>query len=165
MKLLGIAGWKNSGKTSLVVRLIAEFGNRGISVSTIKHSHHSFDIDKDGTDSFRHREAGAHEVIISSMRRWAIMHNLGNESEPGLFSLLSKLEEVDLVLVEGFKRTKFPKIEIRRLSAKGKELYPDDKSIIAIASDYELGQQSIPVHDLNNTSAIADFISQNVLSR
>ncbi|MYI91600.1 MAG: molybdopterin-guanine dinucleotide biosynthesis protein B, partial [Rhodobacteraceae bacterium] len=124
MNILGIAGWKNSGKTTLVRSLITELTNRNIRVSTLKHAHHDFDIDQPGTDSYKHRKAGAQEVLIVSPRRWALIHEETEVSKPDLTTMLGKLEDTDLVLVEGFKSLSFPKLEIRREDSSGPDLAP-----------------------------------------
>jgi len=135
VKVFGVIGWKNSGKTTLVERLVAEITARGLTVSTIKHAHHSVDVDQPGRDSFRHREAGAHEVILASPRRMALMRELRGAPEPGLADLLARLTPVDLVLVEGFKRETHAKIEAHR-RATGKALIASgDKTVLAVASD------------------------------
>ncbi|MGA1830476.1 MULTISPECIES: molybdopterin-guanine dinucleotide biosynthesis protein B [Rhizobium] len=155
----GISGWKNSGKTGLTVRLVEELTARGYRVSTVKHAHHDFDIDKPGADSFRHREAGAGEVAIVSGARFAIMHELRDEAEPTLAEILSRLAPCDLVLVEGYKREAIPKIELRRLESKSREpLAPIDPHIVAIATDHSLASQTLPVFELDDTASIADFI-------
>jgi molybdopterin-guanine dinucleotide biosynthesis protein B len=157
--VFGIAGWKNSGKTGLVVRLVTELTRRGYRVSTIKHAHHAFDMDKPGADSFRHREAGAHEVTIVSGTRFAIMHELRGDAEPTLDEVLARLAPADLVLVEGYKREPMPKIEVRRVEARSQEpLAPLDPHIVAIAADHPVEATSLPVFDLDDTAAIADFI-------
>ncbi|QFY60302.1 molybdopterin-guanine dinucleotide biosynthesis protein B [Rhizobium grahamii] len=159
-KVFGIAGWKNSGKTGLAVRLVEEFTRRGYSISTIKHAHHDFDIDKVGADSYRHRQAGAHEVTIVSGTRYAIMHELRGAPEPAFEEILSRLAPCDLVLIEGYKREQIPKIEARRLEAANREpLAPSDPFISAIAADHPVAEAFLPVFDLNDTSAIADFIA------
>src|SRR5262245_39731770 len=135
MRILGLAGWSGSGKTTLMTALIPEFVARGVTISTIKHAHHSFDIDQPGKDSWRHRAAGAHEVMIASDRRWALMHELRDEPEPGLDELVRKMSPVDLVLVEGFKRHAHRKIEVYRHSLGKPLLHPHDPFIIAVASD------------------------------
>ena len=165
--VFGISGWKNSGKTGLTVRLVEAFVARGYRVSTIKHAHHAFDIDKPGADSFRHREAGAQEVTIVSGARFAIMHELRNEAEPTLNEILPRIAPCDLVLVEGYKREPIPKIELRRLESKSREpLAPQDPTIVAIAADHPLEDETIPTFDLDATAAIADFIEQHLdLSR
>ncbi|MGC4025772.1 MAG: molybdopterin-guanine dinucleotide biosynthesis protein B [Mesorhizobium sp.] len=160
-RVFGITGWKNSGKTTLVERLVAELTRRGWKVSTVKHAHHAFDIDKEGTDSFRHREAGASEVAIVSGNRWALMHELRDESEPDLAAILERLAPCDLVLVEGYKRESHPKIEVRRVDAKERTpLAPNDPAIVAIASDHEVPASNLPSFSLDETAAIADFIER-----
>lgn len=161
MRIIGLAGWSGSGKTTLIKKLIPSLIARGSSVSTLKHAHHGFDLDQPGKDSFFHRTAGATEVIISSARRWAILHELREEPEWDLPALVAKMSPVDLVLVEGFKRDAFPKLEIHR-AANGKPLiHPDDPHIVAIAADIALPQAKIPVIDLNNVEAIADLLLKN----
>ena len=163
-RVFGIAGWKNSGKTGLAVRLVTEFTRRGYKISTIKHAHHDFDIDKVGADSFRHRQAGAHEVTIVSGSRFAIMHELRGDPEPSLQDVLDRIAPCDLVLIEGYKREPVPKIEARRLESKSREpLAPTDPHIVAIAADHAVEGTSLPVFDLDDTVAIADFIA-NVVS-
>lgn len=158
-KVFGIAGWKNSGKTGLAVRLVTELTARGYRVSTIKHAHHDFDIDKVGADSFRHREAGAQEVTIVSGTRFAIMHELRGAAEPSFEDILARLAPCDLVLVEGYKREPIPKIEARRLEAKNTTpLAPTDPHIHAIAADHPVEAPGLTVFDLNDTAAIADFV-------
>jgi molybdopterin-guanine dinucleotide biosynthesis protein B len=160
-KIFGIAGWKNSGKTGLAVRLVNELTGRGYRVSTVKHAHHDFDIDKVGADSFRHREAGAHEVTIVSGTRYAIMHELRGAPEPSFAEILSRLAPCDLVLIEGYKREPIPKIEARRLDAKNREpLAPTDPHIIAIAADHAVEDSGLAIFDLDDTLAIADFIER-----
>lgn len=162
-RIFGISGWKNSGKTGLAVRLVAEFTRRGYRISTIKHAHHDFDIDKVGADSFRHREAGAHEVTIVSGTRFAIMHELRGAPEPSFEDILARIAPCDLVLIEGYKREPVPKIEARRLEAANREpLAPGDPHIVAIAADHAVEGSAIPVFDLDDTVAIADFIAQKV---
>lgn len=158
-RVFGITGWKNSGKTTLTERLVTELTHRGWSVSTIKHAHHDFDIDIEGTDSYRHRAAGAGEVAIVSARRWALMHELRDEAEPKLGLILERLAPCDLVLVEGYKREAHWKIEARRLGAKDNTpLAPADPSIVAIATDHPQPDETLPVFDIDDISAIADFI-------
>ncbi len=160
-RVFGISGWKNSGKTGLTERLVQELTRRGYRISTVKHAHHDFDIDKPGADSFRHREAGAQEVAIVSGKRFAIMHELRDESEPSLEEILDRLGPCDLVLIEGYKREPVPKIELRRLEAKSQEpLSPGDPHIVAIAADHPVADTTLPVFDLADTEAIADFILQ-----
>lgn len=159
MKVFGVTGWKNSGKTGLVERLVSEFISRGLSVSTVKHAHHTFDVDHPGRDSYRHRAAGAKEVLLVSKNRWAIMHELRDEDEPELSEILKKVEKVDLVIIEGFKRDRHPKIEAFREETWTSAIAREDESIVAVAADIPLTDLKIPVFDLNNTSEIADFIS------
>ncbi|MBD8650588.1 molybdopterin-guanine dinucleotide biosynthesis protein B [Rhizobium sp. CFBP 13726] len=162
-RVFGIAGWKNSGKTGLAVRLVTEFTRRGYKISTIKHAHHDFDIDKVGADSFRHRQAGAHEVTIVSGTRFAIMHELRGDPEPSLQDVLDRIAPCDLVLIEGYKREPVPKIEARRIESKSREpLAPTDPHIVAIAADHAVEGTSLPVFDLDDTVAIADFIADVV---
>ncbi|WP_026623005.1 molybdopterin-guanine dinucleotide biosynthesis adapter protein [Ensifer sp. WSM1721] len=160
-KIFGIAGWKNSGKTGLMVRLVSEMTRRGYLVSTVKHAHHDFDIDKVGADSYRHREAGAHEVTIVSSTRFAIMHELRGAPEPSFEEVLSRLAPCDLVLIEGYKREPIPKIEARRKESVNREpLAPTDPHIVAIAADHVITDSDLPVFDLDDTQAIADFIEK-----
>lgn len=158
MKVLGISGWSGAGKTTLLADLIPLLVARGVKVSTIKHAHHEFDIDKPGKDSYRHREAGASEVLISSARRYAIMHELRGEAEPTLEDLLARLSPVDLVLVEGFKKSGHAKIEVWRASVGKPMLQAEDPSIIAVASDAVIAGISVPQMDVNRPDQVADFI-------
>lgn len=158
MQILGIAGWQNSGKTTLLKNLILNFAKKGLTVSTVKHAHHSFDIDKPGKDSYEHRQSGAQEVLISSKHRWALIHEQGNQTEPNLDELLSKLKPVDLVLVEGFKKENHTKLEVHR-DKLGKELIcQTDPKIFMIASDIKLSGLNVPVFNINDYDAISDFI-------
>lgn len=158
-RVFGITGWKNSGKTTLAERLVTELTRRGWKVSTVKHAHHDFDIDKEGTDSFRHRQAGAREVAIVSGRRWALMHELRDEAEPPLADILARLAPCDLVLVEGYKREAHPKIEARRLAARDTApIWPGDDAIAAIAADHTVEEGGLPCFPLDDIGAIADFI-------
>lgn len=160
-RVFGVTGWKNSGKTTLVEALVRELTGRGWRVATVKHAHHEFDIDKEGTDSFRHREAGAREVAIVSGRRWALMHELGGEEEPTLEDILSRLSPTDIVLVEGYKRESHRKIEARRLEAKDKApLTLGDGHIVAIAADHPVTGETVPVFGLDDINGIADFIER-----
>ncbi len=157
--VFGVTGWKNSGKTTLVERLVAELTGRGYRVSTVKHAHHAFDIDHEGTDSFRHRAAGATEVALVSGRRWALMHELRDEQEPSFDEVLSRLAPCDLILVEGYKREAHPKIELRRAGGrKAEPLAPSDPNIKAIAADHATDGHGLPVFDLNDVGAITEFI-------
>jgi molybdopterin-guanine dinucleotide biosynthesis adapter protein len=157
--VIGVTGWKNSGKTTLVEKLVAHFSGMGLRIATVKHAHHEFDIDHEETDSFRHRKAGAREVAIVSARRWALMHELEAEGEPPLQEVLKRLSPCDLVIVEGYKREGHAKIEVRR-GHSGPELAPDDASIIAIASAAPAGDGSLPMFSLDDAPAIARFILQ-----
>jgi molybdopterin-guanine dinucleotide biosynthesis protein B len=163
MRIIGLAGWSGSGKTTLITKVLPRLIARGHRVSTVKHAHHGFDLDQPGKDSFMHRAAGATEVAISSARRFAILHELRDEAEWDLPDLLAKLSPVDLVLVEGFKRDAFPKLEIHR-AANGKPLlHPDDPHIIAIAADTPLPQAKVPVIDLNDIEKIADILLKHAV--
>ncbi len=135
MKLIGLAGWSGAGKTTLLTRVIPHLVTRGLKVSTIKHAHHSFDVDVPGKDSHRHREAGATEVLVSSGKRFALMHELRDETEWPLADLLRKMSPVDLLIIEGFKRDHHPKIEVHRAENGKPFLFPDDANIVAVASD------------------------------
>ncbi len=159
MNVWGVTGWKNSGKTGLMERLVAEFTARGLRVSTVKHAHHVFDVDHKGKDSYRHREAGAHQVLLSSRKRWALMHEHRDTEEATLDELLSKLAPVDLVLIEGFKRDRHPKVEAHRAETGSPLIAPDDTSIRAIASDSGAAVEGRPTFHLDDTVAIADFIA------
>jgi molybdopterin-guanine dinucleotide biosynthesis protein MobB len=158
VKIWGVTGWKNTGKTGLMERLVSEFTGRGLSVSTLKHAHHNFDVDQPGKDSHRHRVAGAQQVLLASGARWALMSELRGAEEPSLDTLLAELAPVDLILVEGYKREPHPKIEAHRAAARSELLAPGDPTIRAVASDnaHDLDR---PVFDLNDTVAIADFIA------
>ncbi|PCJ06860.1 MAG: molybdopterin-guanine dinucleotide biosynthesis protein B [Rhodobacteraceae bacterium] len=157
MKLYGITGWKNCGKTGLMERLVTDFTTRGLSVSTIKHAHHSTDVDQPGTDSHRHRQAGASEVILASRHRVAIMQELRGAEEPPLEELLARLTPVDLVLIEGYKGDRHAKIEAHRQAAGQPLIAPGDSTIHAVASDVPLDLDRA-VFDLDDTVAIANFI-------
>lgn len=161
MRIYGVVGWKNAGKTGLMERLVAEITKRGFTVSTVKHAHHSFDVDHAGKDSFRHRAAGATEVLLASRNRFALMHELKGEDEPELAMLLGKLAPVDLVLIEGYKRDSHPKIEAHRAETGNALIAPGDDSIRAVASDIKLDLDRV-VFDLNDTNGIADFILKEV---
>lgn len=158
MRIIGLAGWSGSGKTTLITKLIPRLTARGLRISTLKHAHHGFDLDQPGKDSFMHRTAGATEVIVSSARRFAVLHELRGEPEWDLPALVGKMSPVDLILVEGFKRDAFPKVEIHRV-ANGKPLiHPDDPHIVAIAADTALPQARVPVIALDDIDAIADLV-------
>jgi molybdopterin-guanine dinucleotide biosynthesis protein B len=157
-RVLGIAGWSGSGKTTLITQLIPLLARRGLRIATLKHAHHSFDVDKPGKDSYEHRMAGAGEVIISSSQRWVQMHELQGGAEATLLQLLRRLSPCDLILVEGYKSEKHAKIEVFR-QAPGKDpLYPGDKHIVAIASDQMIAGADIPVVDLNDIDAVGDLV-------
>ena len=158
MKVWGVTGWKNTGKTGLTERLVAEFVRRGLRVSTIKHGHHVADVDMPGTDSFRHREAGAAEVVLATPARVALMQELRGSAEPPLDALLARLQPVDLVLVEGYKSAPHPKVEAHRAAAGKDLLAPQNPSIRAVATDTLL-TLDLPIFDLDDTSSIADFIA------
>ena len=157
MRLIGFAGWSGSGKTTLVTHVLPVLIGRGWRVSTIKHAHHGFDLDQPGKDSYEHRTAGATEVLISSATRWAIMHELRGAAEPELEELLLHLAPVDLVIVEGFKRSAYPKIEVHRPAVGKPPLYPADPNIIALATDAPLATH-LPLLPLDRPDLIADFI-------
>jgi molybdopterin-guanine dinucleotide biosynthesis protein B len=157
-KVLGIAGWSGSGKTTLLTRLIPLLVGRGLRVATLKHAHHAFDVDQPGKDSYEHRKAGAGEVIVSSARRWVQMHEIGEGAEATLADLLAKVSPCDLVLVEGFKGERHPKLEVFRKSVGKPPLHPDDPLIVAIASDEPVPGVSIPYVDLNDMPAVAEVI-------
>ena len=161
MKRYGVVGWKNAGKTGLMERLVTEITGRGFSVSTVKHAHHSFDVDHPGKDSFRHREAGASQVLLASRNRIALMHELRDAPEPSLEELLVQLAPVDLVLIEGYKRDGHPKVEAHRAVTGNPLIAPDDPTIRAIATDTPLSLDR-PVFDLDDTVSIADFILAEV---
>ncbi|MDA7964599.1 molybdopterin-guanine dinucleotide biosynthesis protein B [Ruegeria sp.] len=161
MRVYGVTGWKNAGKTGLMERLVAEITGRGFSVSTLKHAHHSVDVDQPGTDSHRHRMAGASEVLLASGQRIAIMQELRGAPEPSLQDLLARLAPVDLVLIEGFKREPHPKVEAFRAVANNPLIASGDPTIRAIASDTSLDTER-PLFDLDDTVAIADFILKEV---
>ena len=154
MRIFGLAGWSGSGKTTLLAALIPELVARGLSVSTIKHAHREFDIDQPGKDSWRHREAGAAEVLVSSTQRWALMHELRGAEEPRIPELLAKLSQVDLVVIEGFKREPHRKIEVFR-AANGKPfLFPDDPGVAGIATDTPV-ETALPTAHLDDIEAVA----------
>jgi molybdopterin-guanine dinucleotide biosynthesis protein B len=163
MRIIGLAGWSGSGKTTLIKKVIPRLIARGLTVSTLKHAHHGFDLDQPGKDSFFHRAAGATEVVVSSARRFAILHELREEPEWDLPALVAKMSPVDLVLVEGYKRDPFPKLEIHRV-ANGKPLiHPDDPHVVAIAADVPLPEAKVPVVDLDDIEAIADLLTRHAI--
>lgn len=167
MRVYGVTGWKNTGKTGLMERLVTEICARGFTVSTIKHAHHATEIDHPGRDSYRHREAGAREVIVASPVRWALMHELRGREAPTLDELLARLTPVDLVLIEGYKRAPHPKVEAHRPETGHPLLAPDNPTVRAVASTAEPGDLmlaglKVPVLPLDDTVAVADFILREV---
>lgn len=168
MQVLGITGWSGSGKTTLIVALIPRLRARGLTVSTLKHAHHEVDLDTPGKDTFRHREAGAHEVILATGRRWALLHELREPAEPALSELLAHLQPVDLVLVEGWKSGHYPKLEVWRSGSEDQPpRFPGDSTIIAVASEPLLDparydRPGLPVLPLGDANRIADFVVQFV---
>ena len=158
LKIFGLAGWSGSGKTTLMRILIPALVRRGYRVSTLKHAHHNFDVDKPGKDSYEHRQAGATEVMVSSAHRWALMHELRAEPEPVSAELVKLMTPVDLLLIEGFKSETHDKLEIHRPALGKPPLYPEDPNIVAVASDADMAGLRLPRLDLNDAEAIADFI-------
>ena len=157
MKIFGIAGWSGSGKTTLLEKLIPQFTARGLKVSVIKHAHHGFDIDRPGKDSYRHREAGASEVLLSCNDRWALMRERRDEAEVTLDELLARLAPCDLVLIEGFKQEPVPKLEVYRPENGKPPLFPERGDIVAVASDMALAT-SLPRLALDDVAGIAEFV-------
>jgi molybdopterin-guanine dinucleotide biosynthesis protein B len=158
MRVIGFAGWSGAGKTTLIVKLIPELNRRGLSVSTIKHAHHNFDLDQPGKDSYEHRTAGAEEVLVASANRVALMRELRGAPEPSLGELLRLLKNVDLVLVEGFKRDPLPKIEISRAANGKPPLYPDDRNIVAVMSDGAGLVSGLPHAPIDDIAGAADLV-------
>ncbi len=158
MRVFGLAGWSGSGKTTLMVRLLRALTARGLAVSTIKHAHHDFDIDKPGKDSYEHRAAGAHEVVVTSAKRWALLHALDGAPEPTLEELISRMARVDLLLIEGFKHLGHDKLEVHRGAPRKPLLADQDRRVVAVASDQPLPDLALPVLDLDDIGTIADFI-------
>jgi molybdopterin-guanine dinucleotide biosynthesis adapter protein len=165
MRIIGLAGWSGSGKTTLVTSVIPVLVRRGVKVATVKHAHHEFDTDQPGKDSWLHRQAGASEVAIVSSRRWAIIHELGQDAEPALGDVLAKLSPVDLVIVEGFKRHSHPKLEVYRAVVGKPLLHPDDDCIVAVATDAPLPQAQVPVLMLDDFDGIANVLQAEALPR
>ncbi len=157
-KVIGVAGFKNAGKTTLVEKLVVELTRRGLRISTVKHAHHSFDIDHEGRDSFRHRKAGASEVAVVSQSRWAIIHEARGEAEPSLDEILAKLGACDLVIVEGYKRDTHDKIEVRNVTLDHPKLAGGDPTIVAIAANGPVSDAPVPVFDRDGVTALAEFI-------
>ena len=158
MRVIGLAGWSGSGKTTLLAGLIPLLTGRGLRVSTIKHAHHNFDVDKPGKDSWTHRQAGASEVLVVSDARWALMHELRGAPEPSLTELLGKLSECDFVIVEGFKREPIPKVEIWRAEVGKPLLHPEDPAIVLMASDDPCPQARVPILPLSDLPALATAV-------
>jgi molybdopterin-guanine dinucleotide biosynthesis adapter protein len=163
MRIIGLAGWSGAGKTTLLAKVIPRLTARGLTVSTVKHAHHAFDIDQPGKDSHTHRQAGATEVLVSSPRRWALVHELRDEQELALDALLAKLAPVDLVVVEGFKTRPHPKLEVYRAAVGKPPLHPDDPHIVAVATDAALPGARVPVVALDDVEAVADILVARAL--
>ena len=161
MKIFGFAGWSGSGKTTLIEKLIPRFVKQGLKVSLLKHAHHTFDVDQPGKDSYRHRHAGASEVLVTSSRRWVLMHELRGAHEPAFDEQLKRLSPCDLLLVEGFKFAPIPKLEIWRAATGEGMLHPNDPHIVALATDSKV-ESKLPLFDLNDDGAIASFITEYV---
>ena len=157
-RVFGLAGWSGSGKTTLLTRLLPALIVRGISVSTVKHAHHDFDIDQPGKDSWRHRKEGATEVMVASSKRWALMHEHRGSREPTLAELMTHMTKVDLVLVEGFKSEDFPKLEVYRALVGKPLMFPEQKGIVGIASDQQLAGCTLPQFQIDDIGGIARFI-------
>ncbi len=158
MNVFGLVGWSGAGKTTLMVALLQELTSRGISVSTMKHAHHNFDVDKPGKDSYEHRAAGAREVLVTSANRWALMHELGGAPEPDIDTLIGRMTPVDLLLIEGFKHHSHTKHEVHRPSLGKPLLAHDDPRVVAVASDAPIEGLGVPRLDLDDVAGIADFI-------
>jgi molybdopterin-guanine dinucleotide biosynthesis protein B len=161
MKTFGFAGWSGSGKTTLIEKLIPRFVKRGLRVSLIKHAHHTFDVDQPGKDSYRHRHAGATEVLVTSSRRWVLMHELRGTQEPSFEDQVKHLSPCDLLIVEGFKHAPIPKLEVWRAEPGEGMLHPQDPYIVAVASDTKV-ETKLPLLDLNDDAAIAEFIVRHL---
>ncbi|HUL57390.1 MAG TPA: molybdopterin-guanine dinucleotide biosynthesis protein B [Usitatibacter sp.] len=161
MKVIGIAGFSGNGKTTLIEKLIPVFAREGLRVSLIKHAHHEFDVDQPGKDSWRHRHAGCTEVLVSSSKRWALMHELRGAPEPRLQDQLKHLSPCDLVIVEGYKSEPIPKLEVHRRESGSPLLHPDDPNVIAVATDEPLAS-SLPQFGLDDVEGIARFLLQHM---
>ena len=160
MKIFGFAGWSGSGKTTLIEQLIPRFVQAGLRVSLIKHAHHNFDVDQPGKDSYRHREAGAQEVLVSSAKRWVLMHELRGADEPRLDEMIARVAPCELLLIEGYKKYPLPKLEVFRAGNNKAFLHPEDPHIVGIASDVPV-QTKLPQFDLNDYDGVAAFIMQH----
>ncbi|HET7411325.1 MAG TPA: molybdopterin-guanine dinucleotide biosynthesis protein B [Pararhizobium sp.] len=163
MKVIGLSGWSGAGKTTLLTRVIPYLLGRGWRVSVIKHAHHDFDVDVPGKDSWMHRQSGATEVLVSSARRWALVHELRDAAEPRLPELLAKVSRVDLVIVEGFKREPHRKIEVHRLANNKPLLFPEDPNIAGIATDAAI-ETTLPVAHLDDVEAIAGLMQRSAIA-
>lgn len=161
MKVFGFAGWSGSGKTTLIEKLIPRFAMRGLRVSLIKHAHHTFDVDHPGKDSYRHRHAGAGEVLVTSSRRWVLMHELRGTQEPTFEEQVKHLSPCDLLIVEGFKHAPIPKLEVWRAATGEGLLHPQDPHIVAVASDAKV-ETKLPLLDLDDDAGIAEFIVKHL---
>jgi molybdopterin-guanine dinucleotide biosynthesis protein B len=161
MKVFGFAGWSGSGKTTLIEKLIPRFVGMGLAVSLIKHAHHAFDVDQPGKDSYRHRHAGAAEVLVTSSRRWVLMHELRGAAEPAFEEQVRHLSPCDLLLVEGFKHAPIPKLEVWRAETGEPFLHPHDEHIVAVATDSRI-ETTLPILNLNDDAAIAQFIVKHL---
>jgi molybdopterin-guanine dinucleotide biosynthesis protein B len=159
-RVLGLVGWSGSGKTTLITKLIPLLSGRGLTVATLKHAHHAFDVDQPGKDSYEHRRAGACEVLVSSARRWVQMHEVGDAEEATLPELLARVSPCDLILVEGFKTARHAKLEVFRRANGKSPLHPQDDRILVVASDQPFPEARIPVVDLNDIPAIADLVQR-----
>jgi molybdopterin-guanine dinucleotide biosynthesis protein B len=157
MKVLCIVGWSGSGKTTLLTALIPLLRGAGLRISTVKHTHHNFDLDRPGKDSYRHRQAGAHEVLITSGQRWALLHELDGP-EPDLSEILAKLEPVDLVLIEGYKMGPYPKLEVYRRSLGKIPIWMNMPGVVAVASDEDVGVGNRTMLPLSKPDAVADWV-------
>jgi molybdopterin-guanine dinucleotide biosynthesis protein B len=161
MKIFGFAGYSGSGKTTLIEQLIPLFTARGITVSLIKHAHHTFDVDQPGKDSYRHRKAGCTEILVTSSRRWALIHELDGAPEPSLMEQVNHMSPCDLLLVEGYKRERIPKLEVYRAAIGEPLIHPHDENVVAIATDMRL-DTTLPQLDLNAPQEIAQFVLEHV---
>ena len=161
MKTFGFAGWSGSGKTTLIEQLIPRFTQRGLKVSLIKHAHHTFDVDQPGKDSYRHRQAGASEILVTSSRRWVLVHELRGAHEPSFEAQVKRISPCDLLLVEGFKHAPIPKLEVWRKETGEPLLHPSDPHIVAVASDAKI-ETKLPLLDLNDVEAVSVFVLKHL---